>query len=138
MAINRIQSGAIIIAGSGMCTGGRIRHHFKQRIWDKRNTIIFVGFQARNTLGRMLVDGVRHIKLFREDYVVRATIATLGGFSAHAGRSELIDWLGHFEGKPRIALVHGEPEALDALSDTLWQDRQLETLIPARGDSLAF
>lgn len=63
MAINRIKSGAIIIAGSGMCTGGRIRHHFKQRIWDARNTLIFIGYQARGTLGRILVDGARHIKL---------------------------------------------------------------------------
>ena len=83
MAINRIKGGAIIIAGSGMCTGGRIRHHIKQRIWDDRNTLIFAGYQARGTLGRILVDGATRIKLFNEDFVVKAQIETLGGLSAH-------------------------------------------------------
>ena len=138
MAINRIKSGAIIIAGSGMCTGGRIRHHFKQRIWDARNTLIFIGYQARGTLGRILVDGARHIKLFRDDFVVKARIETLGGFSAHADQDELVDWLGKFENAPRAALVHGEPEALDALSQRLWKDKQIETEIPVRGQSIAF
>ena len=138
MAINSIKKGAIIIAGSGMCTGGRIRHHFKQRIWNKRNTLIFVGFQARGTLGRLLVDGTKYIRLFGEEYVVKAQIATLGGFSAHAGQSELIDWLTHFKSNPRIMLIHGEPEAQDALSQKLWSEKNITTEIPARGQSIAF
>ena len=101
MAINRIKSGAIIIAGSGMCTGGRIRHHFKQRIWDDRNAILFTGYQARGTLGRLLVDGALNIKLFGEEYVVKARIETLGGLSAHAGQSELVDWAGQFDASAR-------------------------------------
>ena len=107
MAINRIKGGAIIIAGSGMCTGGRIRHHFKQRIWDDRNTVIFAGFQARGTLGRLLVDGMQTVKLFGEEYAVKARIETLGCFSAHAGQSELLAWAANFEESARLVLVHG-------------------------------
>lgn len=138
MAINRIKSGAIIIAGSGMCTGGRIRHHFKQRIWNKKNRIIFVGFQARGTLGRILVDGVKHIKLYGEDYVVKAKIETLGGFSAHAGQSELIEWISQYDNDPRILLVHGEAESLNALSQKLWDEKGIKTEIPILNQSLAF
>ncbi len=138
MMINKIKRGALIIAGSGMCTGGRIRHHFKQRIWDERNTIVFVGFQARNTLGRILIDGVQRIKLFREEYLVRAQIETLGGFSAHAGQTGLVEWVSHFENNPKVVLVHGEPEALDALAKRLWDEHQIEAMIPTPGQCLAF
>jgi metallo-beta-lactamase family protein len=138
MAINRIARGTIIIAGSGMCTGGRIRHHFKQRIWDDRNTIIFTGYQARGTLGRLLVDGLKQLKLFNEHYVVKAHIETLGGLSAHAGQSELLEWIGHFRGERRVVLVHGEPRAMDALSRELWQRQQTESELPVSGQSIAF
>jgi len=138
MAINNVTRGAIVIAGSGMCTGGRIRHHFKQRIWNKRNCIIFVGFQAKGTLGRILVDGVKRIKLFGEEYIVKARIETLGGFSAHAGQRELVKWISRFQGDPQVVLVHGEPEALDTLSQKLWHDKGISVAIPSRGKSLAF
>lgn len=138
MAINRIKGGAIIIAGSGMCTGGRIRHHFKQRIWDDRNTIIFTGFQAQGTLGRILVDGLKRLKLFNEEYVVKARIETLGGLSAHAGRSGLVKWIGHFDPPPRTILVHGEARAQEGLASTLMQSLSLPVEIPARGDSIEF
>lgn len=138
MAINRIKGGALIIAGSGMCTGGRIRHHFKQRIWDDRNTIIFTGYQARGTLGRVLVDGAQRVKLFNEEYVVKARIETLGGLSAHAGQSGLIDWISHFRPAPRTLLVHGEPQAQDALRDKLWAMHNMRVGVPARGESIVF
>ncbi|MCW8194876.1 MBL fold metallo-hydrolase [Proteobacteria bacterium 005FR1] len=138
MAINSIKRGALIIAGSGMCTGGRIRHHFKQRIWDRRNTVVFVGFQAQGTLGRLLVDGKKHIKMFDQDFAVKADIETLGGFSAHAGQDELIEWLSAFASKPRVMLVHGEPVALDALARKLWTDKQIRAEIPGLGQSIAF
>ena len=138
MAINRVRGGAIIIAGSGMCTGGRIRHHLKQRIWDDRNTLLFTGYQARGTLGRIIVDGARHVKLFGEEYVVKARVETLGGLSAHAGQSQLVDWLGAFESSPRTALVHGEPRAQDALAQRLWRERGAPVEIPAAGESIAF
>jgi len=138
MAINRIKGGAIIIAGSGMCTGGRIRHHFKQRIWDDRNTVIFAGFQARGTLGRLLVDGMQTVKLFGEEYAVKARIETLGCFSAHAGQSELVQWANNFDAAARLVLVHGEPTAQDALASLLWEQHQRRAAIPAEGDTLAF
>ncbi len=138
MAINRIKGGAIIIAGSGMCTGGRIRHHFKQRIWDDRNTVIFAGFQARGTLGRLLVDGMQTVKLFGEEYAVKARIETLGCFSAHAGQSELVQWANNFDPAARLVLVHGEPTAQDALASLLWEQHQRRAAVPAEGDTLAF
>jgi metallo-beta-lactamase family protein len=138
MAINRIRSGALIIAGSGMCTGGRIRHHFKQRIWDASNTIVFVGFQARGTLGRLLVDGVRNIRMFGDDYHVKAQIETLGGLSAHAGQSGLVDWAAAFENRPRMALVHGEAQAQDVLAGRLRRELQRDVITPARGESISF
>jgi metallo-beta-lactamase family protein len=138
MAINRIKGGAIIIAGSGMCTGGRIRHHFKNRIWDRRNTVVFTGYQARGTLGRVIVDGAKNIKMFGDDFVVNARIETLGGLSAHAGQGELLDWIGGFQPHARTLLVHGEPQAQDALAARLWRDQQLKVEIPARGQSTVF
>ena len=136
--INKIKRGAIIIAGSGMCTGGRIRHHLKHRIWRDNNTLLFIGFQARGTLGRLLVDGVKRVKIFGEKYVVKSHVETLGGFSAHAGQSGLIDWISQFKTNPQIALVHGEPEAIQILSDKLKQEQNIDTLMPAHGDQLFF
>jgi metallo-beta-lactamase family protein len=136
MAINRIKSGAIIIAGSGMCTGGRIRHHFKQRIWDHRNTVLFTGYQARGTLGRVIVDGASQIRMFGEEYVVKARVETLGGLSAHAGQRELLAWIAGFSPQPRTLLIHGEPGAQDAMAEKLWREQQLKVDIPARGHCL--
>jgi metallo-beta-lactamase family protein len=136
MAINRIKGGAIIIAGSGMCTGGRIRHHFKQRIWDDRNTLIFTGYQAQGTLGRRLVDGAHSIRMFGEEYVVKARIETLGGLSAHAGQSELVNWVAGFSPPARTVLVHGEPRAQDGLAQRLWRECGLQVEIPSRGQSI--
>ncbi len=138
MAINRIKGGAIIIAGSGMCTGGRIRHHFKQRIWDANNTVIFVGFQARGTLGRVLVDGARRVRMFGDDFAVKARIETLGGLSAHAGQSDLVAWAGGFQDRPRTVLVHGEPHAQDALAERLQRELGLTVDIPQRRERLEF
>lgn len=119
MKINQINSGAIIIAGSGMCTGGRIKHHFKHNIWRDNAHIIIVGFQALGTLGRALVDGAKTIKLWGETIQVNATIHTIGGFSAHADQQGLIDWYDHFDNKPQLILVHGEPKAMDTLAQKL-------------------
>jgi metallo-beta-lactamase family protein len=127
-----------VIAGSGMCTGGRIRHHFKQGIWNQRNTIIFAGFQARGTLGRILVDGAKKITMFGNEFAVRAHIETLGGFSAHAGQSELIDWISHFQSSPRVMLVHGEADTLEVLSRKLWEDNKIATEIPFPGQKIYF
>jgi metallo-beta-lactamase family protein len=138
MAINEVQQGALIIAGSGMCTGGRIRHHFKRRIQRSENTLIFIGFQANGTLGRILVDGHKKIKLFGEHVNVAAHIETLGGFSAHAGQSELIEWASHFNHDTPVALVHGEAEGLQGLQQKLAEELGMTASIPAIGDTLQF
>jgi len=138
MALNDIPYGAIIIAGSGMCTGGRIRHHLKQRIWDEKNALIFVGFQAAGTLGRILIDGVKKIRLMGEEVVVKSRIETLNGFSAHADQTELIQWLLAIQGEPRVMLIHGELSSLDALSMKLWHDHKLPTEIPYPGQQIFF
>jgi len=123
MAINRIQAGAIIIAGSGMCTGGRIRHHLKHNIWRRNAHVLIVGFQAAGTPGRALVDGTKTYRIAGEEIVVNAQIHTLGGFSAHASQSQLRQWVKGFSKQaPRIYLVHGEDKSKQALSELLSQD----------------
>ena len=105
---------------------------------QRNNTIVFIGYQAQGTLGRILVNGAKNIKLFGSDYVVRAKIETLGGFSAHAGQSELVEWISNFENEPRIFLVHGEPQALDKLSQKLWEDKSIHTTVPSLEQSTVF
>ncbi len=108
--INEIESGSIIIAGSGMCTGGRILHHFKHRLWNERNALLFVGYQAEGTLGRRIVEGERHIHIYHEEVVVRASVHTINGFSAHADQNGLIEWMERFDRLEKIFLIHGEFE----------------------------
>lgn len=134
MAINRFQSGAIIIAGSGMCEGGRIRHHFKHNLWRRQTHLIFVGFQAQGTLGRRIVDGAESVRLFGQEIAVKAQIHTLGGFSAHAGQAQLLGWARHFKGKPRFHLVHGEEEALSTLQDEMRRTARIESVVPRLND----
>ena len=110
MAINRIRGGAVIMAGSGMCTGGRVRHHLKHNIWRPDCSVIFVGFAAQGTLARQIVDGSKHVRIFGEDIQVKAEIYTINGFSAHADQRELLYWASKV-GKPKtIFLVHGDYE----------------------------
>jgi metallo-beta-lactamase family protein len=137
MAINRIKSGAIIIAGSGMCTGGRIVHHFKHNLWRDDCHLIFPGFQAKGTLGRTLVDGAEHVKLLHQRIAVKAKIHTLGGFSAHAGQSQLLDWVSHFEHHPELYLVHGELEKMQALQLALRERLDWIANIPEPGEQIA-
>ncbi|EAS40339.1 MBL fold metallo-hydrolase RNA specificity domain-containing protein, partial [Photobacterium profundum] len=108
--INNEESGCIIIAGSGMCTGGRILHHFKHRLWDDRNSVIFVGYQVKGTLGRQMIDGAESIQLYHEKINVNAQIHMLSGFSAHADQSDLLAWMSEFEQLEKIYLIHGEPD----------------------------
>ena len=132
VALNRIDSGAIIVAASGMCDGGRIRHHLRHRLSNPHTTVLIVGFQATGTLGRLLVDGARSVRLFGEDIPVRAHIATLGGFSAHADQSALLAWLAHFRSAPKhLFLVHGEPRASDALAARIKDKLGWDACIPA-------
>jgi len=136
MAINEIRSGAIIIAGSGMCDGGRIKHHFKHNIWRSNCHVVIVGFQAEGTLGRRLVDGATHIRLWGETVKVAAKIHTLGGFSAHADQHGLLDWYGGFEGRPPLILVHGEEKARDELAVQVKRHYAREATRPRYGEIL--
>ncbi len=138
MAINRIKSGAIIIAGSGMCTGGRITHHFKHNIWRPECHLIFPGFQAKGTLGRNIVDGADSIKVLHQRLAVKAKIHTLGGFSAHAGQSQLLEWVKHFDHRPELYLVHGELEKMQVLQQALHDRLQWTANIPEPGEQIAF
>ena len=108
MTINEVESGAIIIAGSGMCNGGRILHHFKHRLWNEKNTLIFVGYQVQGTLGRLLVDGAEFIKVYGEKIKVRANRLMINGFSAHADQDDMIKWMSGFESLDNVFLIHGE------------------------------
>lgn len=136
MAINTIESGAIIIAGSGMCTGGRIQHHLKHRLWRSNTHVIFAGFQAMGTPGRRLVDGARELILWGEPVRVAAEIHTLGGFSAHADQQGLCDWYAGFGNRPTVALVHGEPRASSALAAELRTRFGCPVTAPGLGDGL--
>jgi len=137
MAINKIDKGVIVIAGSGMCTGGRIKHHFRHGIWKDRNTVIFCGFQAHGTLGRRIVNGESPVRMFGDEFEVRADVETLGGFSAHAGQSGLLEWAGHFKPGTAFALVHGEEDSMHALKHKL-AGKQIEATIPEKGQRLEF
>jgi metallo-beta-lactamase family protein len=116
MAINRLHSGAIIIAGSGMADGGRILHHFMQNISRRETHIVFVGYQAEGTLGRRLVNGAPWVRIHGHDFRVNAQVHTVGGLSAHADQDGLIDWYGGFDSHPPLVLVHGEDKAREALA----------------------
>ncbi len=132
IALNRIRAGAVVMAGSGMCTGGRVRHHLRQNLAHADCSVIFVGYAAEGTLARIIIDGARSVKLFGDDVPVRAHIHTINGFSAHAGRSELIDWHGR-TGQPEVTfLIHGEDEARRAFGEAL-ATRRVET--PSMGQS---
>ena len=110
--LNEDKSPKIIISASGMCEAGRIRHHLKHHLWDSRNSIVFVGYQAEGTLGRMLVEGAKEVKIFGEPIKVGAEIYNLEGFSGHADQKGLLDWLGGFQKEPKhIFLVHGETQS---------------------------
>jgi len=138
MALNKIESGAIIIAGSGMCNGGRIRHHLKHNLWRKQSHVVFVGFQAIGTPGRALVDGASKFKMGEEEIAVKARIHTLGGFSAHASQTQLISWLKEFKGeKPRVYLVHGEDGAKSALQAAV-KVHGWNAQIPTQGQVITF
>ena len=137
MAINEVKSGAIIVAGSGMCNGGRIIHHFKHNLWRTDCHIIFTGFQARGTNGRAIVDGAKTVRVFREDIMVGAHVHTLGGFSAHAGQTQLLEWASHFESRPDLYLIHGELEKMQILQSEFKKRLDWDANIPELGDRVA-
>ncbi|MCL1940976.1 MAG: MBL fold metallo-hydrolase [Synergistaceae bacterium] len=126
---------AIVIAGSGMCNGGRIVHHLKHGLYDSKNHVIFVGYQAQGTLGRRLIEGQKIARVAGEEVRVQAEIHTINGFSAHGDQNDLLSWVENFKTNPTYVMVHGEPEASEALSKKLKSGGK-KTFIPKRGDAL--
>jgi metallo-beta-lactamase family protein len=135
MALNRKKKEAIIISSSGMCEGGRVRHHLKHNLWRRESSIVFVGYQAVGTLGRQIVDGAKTVEVLGENIVVRAGIHTLGGFSAHADQDELLGWLCCFKKPPEIFIVHGEEQASLDFQEALKKRFRYVSHVPRVGDT---
>jgi len=135
--INALESPAVILATSGMCTAGRIKHHLKRHITRPESTILFVGYQGRGTLGRHISDGNREVRIHGRWWPVRAEIDRIDGFSAHADRAGLLGWLDHFERPPKhLFLTHGEEEAALALADEIEAGMNWRVHVPAYRDSV--
>lgn len=132
--LNDVKEPAIIISASGMCEGGRVLHHLRHHIDDPRTTVLFVGYQAVNTLGRKLLDGDKRVRIFGEEHPVSARIEAIDGYSAHADEGELLDFIGAIPQKPHhVFVVHGEPDATRAMSDRLRGLGIPEVTVPERG-----
>ena len=133
-AINNVFGSTMIIAGSGMCTGGRIKHHLVTNISRSESSILFVGYQAAGTLGRIIVDGAQKVRLMGKQYPVRARVSQINGFSAHADRDELFRWLSSLKRPPKhIFVVHGEPEAAKKFADYIVSKTGWRTSVPEYG-----
>ena len=135
MAINSIENGAVNMAGSGMCNGGRVRHHLKHNLWRERSSVVFVGYAAEGTLARRIVDGAESVKIFSDDIPVRAQIWTINGFSAHADQPALLDWLGEAT-RRKVFLVHGEYDrGMRKLQEAL-ETRGVACQLPGMGEPI--
>ncbi len=129
--INNYRGRAIIIAGNGMCTGGRILHHLKHRAWDERNAIIFVGYQAEGTIGRQIVEGAKKVKIFNETVAVKLKVYTINGFSSHADRPQLLDWVRRAAGRDsQVVLVHGEKPVMEVFAPDVVREVGARVFMP--------
>ena len=134
-AINDIRGACLVMAGAGMCNGGRILHHLKANLWKPGTHVLIVGYQAQGSLGRLLVDGAKEVNIFGEKIAVKATIHTLGGFSAHAGQTDLMHWFSCIApSKPRVVLTHGENDQRAALAQLIQQRHGLPSRLPELGE----
>jgi metallo-beta-lactamase family protein len=134
-ALNTVEGPCVIIAGAGMCNAGRILHHLHQSLDDPNTSVLIVGYQPRGSLGRMMLDGAPTVKMFRETVHVRAKIHSLGGFSAHAGQTDLLRWLQPMtHDKPRVILVHGEPHPMNMLAQKIRQNFGIDPHLPKLGE----
>jgi metallo-beta-lactamase family protein len=136
MAINRIDSGAIVIAGSGMCNGGRIIHHLKHNLEHEDTQVLITGYQVNGSLGRRLVNGERSVRIYGRDIPVRATIHTVGGLSAHGDQDDMARWYENMENRPPVYLVHGEVESQEAFRKYLANRTGAVVHLPGPGDCL--
>lgn len=136
-ALNSLRGGAILMAGSGMCEAGRIKHHLKHNLWRKECTVIIVGFQAQGTLGRKIVDGSKRVRIFGDEIAVAADVYTIGGLSAHADRDDLLAWAGKFEGPPaNVFVAHGEESVSVEFAGTLKEKFGWTAQVPSAGQPL--
>jgi metallo-beta-lactamase family protein len=131
MAINNTKGPAVVISASGMANAGRIKHHLRHNLWREGASIVFVGFQAQGTTGRKIVDGAQKVRIFNEEIIVKAKVFTINGFSAHAGQSQLLDWLANFKTKGlQVFLIHGEYTAQQELAGLIRSRFNLPVAIP--------
>jgi metallo-beta-lactamase family protein len=133
-ALNKIEHHAILIAGSGMMSGGRILHHLKHNLGRAACHLIIVGYQGRGTLGRLLIEGAKEVKIHGKTYPVKMQIHTVGGMSAHGDKHDLLRWLGQFENTPQVALIHGEPEVREVFKKTITEKLGLFTTLAHAGE----
>ena len=135
MALNNAPGPCLIMAGSGMCTAGRILHHLKHGLWRPETAVLIVGYQGEGTLGRQLVDGAKSVKILGEQVEVRAHLHTLNGFSAHAGQTELLNWFRFLApSKPQVVLTHGEARGREPLAELIRKRHGLTPVLPMQGD----
>jgi metallo-beta-lactamase family protein len=136
-ALNEVDGPVIVIAGSGMATGGRVLHHLSHRLPDPRTTVLFVGYQAAGTRGRLLRDGAKEVRIFGEVVPVRARITVSDAYSAHADQGEILRWLRGFKRPPRMTyIVHGEPEAALALREKIAGDLRWPATVAEAGSTV--
>jgi metallo-beta-lactamase family protein len=136
--INFSKESKVIISASGMCTAGRIKHHLKHNLWRKESSIVFVSYQAQGTLGRRIKEGEKVVKIFGEEIQVNAEIYSLEGFSGHADREGILQWIKSFKNKPKkIFVVHGEEEATKEISGKIEEELSIKTYIPELGESVS-
>ena len=137
MKINEVSGPCLIMAGAGMCNAGRILHHLKQNLWKPDTHVLIVGYQSRDSLGRRLVEGDKLVSIHGEKVAVKAQIHTLGGFSAHAGQTDLLTWFSAIApGKPRVILTHGEDRQREALAKKIQQRFKLSSHLPKMGETI--
>jgi metallo-beta-lactamase family protein len=137
MSINDVPGPCVVLAGAGMCNAGRILHHLKQNLWRPETVVLIVGYQAHGSLGRMLVEGVDRVKIFGERIAVKAKVHALGGFSAHAGQTDLLRWFEPLaENRPRVILTHGEDKGRNGLCAAIKSKHGLDCDLPGYGETI--
>jgi metallo-beta-lactamase family protein len=133
-ALSKVHDGTIIIAGSGMCDAGRIKYHLRDNLPRAQSSIVIIGFQAEGTLGRRIVDGARSVRIFGDEYPVRAKVYTIGGLSAHGDQAALMGWLRTFHAPPaRTFIVHGESDTARSFGNLVQQELGWRVDVPAQG-----
>lgn len=136
-AINNIRGTSIVIAGSGMCTGGRIKHHIVNNITNPNSTLLFVGYQAMGTLGRIILDGVKELRLFGKYFPMKMRVRRIEGFSAHAGKQELFNWVTNLKKAPkRVFITHGEETAAEHFANFVNESTGWDTFVPEYKDTV--